>query len=310
MKLLSHYIENQAKLYPEIVNWQNHYITEALAYSYRDTQYDRGTFPSTIHWHDYYELVIFEDGDIQYSCEGNVYCPRQGDIILIPPGKFHMSSICREQTSYKRHVFYLYPDAFSSLGHDALVSFLSRAEKGELFAFSSIDLKSELQDQLTLLKRALSDRPTALDKALALSYIIRIFYLFNSKELLPGVDAAYYPDGILELRNYIDTSYADIESVTQIADKFFYSREYVSRLFKKYFDVTISEYILKRRIAESQPQILKHCPLIDVAHNVGFGSLSTFIRAFRKVTGMTPSEYRRLSKHSVGTYTEDNASDK
>ena len=100
-----------------------------------------------------------------------------------------------------------------------------------------------------------------------------------------------------EHRERIDQNFSKISSVSQVAEHFFYSREYVSRLFKKHFDTTISDYISKRRIAESQLLIVKGIPLIDVAYQVGFGSLSTFIRAFRTVTDMTPSEYRKIRKN-------------
>jgi AraC-like DNA-binding protein len=53
---------------------------------------------------------------------------------------------------------------------------------------------------------------------------------------------------------------------------------------------------MKRRVAKCQELILQDMPFIDIAYQVGFGSLSTFIRAFRSVTGMTPSEYRKLRK--------------
>ncbi|MBQ2735328.1 MAG: AraC family ligand binding domain-containing protein, partial [Clostridia bacterium] len=124
MKLLSHYIEEQMKMRSDFANWTNHIIGDDLLYSYRDTVYDRRTYPSDLHYHDYYELVILEEGNIQYICDGSIYHPRCGDIILIPPGKFHMSAINCEKTHYKRHVFYLYPSAFDSIGHSALVSFL------------------------------------------------------------------------------------------------------------------------------------------------------------------------------------------
>ena len=125
MKLLSHYIEEQMKMRSDFANWTNHIIGDDLLYSYRDTVYDRRTYPSDLHYHDYYELVILEEGNIQYICDGSIYHPRCGDIILIPPGKFHMSAINCEKTHYKRHVFYLYPSAFDSIGHSALVSFLA-----------------------------------------------------------------------------------------------------------------------------------------------------------------------------------------
>ena len=84
------------------------------------------------------------------------------------------------------------------------------------------------------------------------------------------------------------------EYVGEIAAHFFYSREYVSRLFKKYYDTTILDYIHKLRISKSRALIAEGMPMIDVCYAVGFSSLSTFIRAFRAATDMTPSEYRKI----------------
>lgn len=296
MKLLSHYIEQQMERYPEIVNWENHMLGDSLAYSFRDTVYDRSTYPSNLHYHDYYELVIFEEGDIQYVCENSVFRPGYGDIILIPPGKFHMSVIRRESTRYKRHVFYLYPSAFDAIGHSALASCLGRTKNGDILTAGPLESRENLMELLSHLKKALDGAPSALNEALGLSYILQIFYLLNQKNCQPKDEAASLPENILLLRRYIDENYAQIESVSQVAEHFYYSREYVSRLFRKYFDTAISDYIMKRRIAESQRLIIEDVPIIEVAYQVGFGSLSTFIRAFRAVTSMTPSQYRKLRR--------------
>ena len=297
MKLLSHYIEHQIKNDIRIINWKNHIITETLSYAYRDTEYNNQTFPSNLHYHDYYELVIFEGGDIQYICEGCVYHPQCGDIILIPPGKFHMSVINGESTRYKRHVFYLYLSAFDAIGHASLTSFLNRTANGDMFAFDLTDTKQTFMELLGHLKECFDLKASPLEEALGLSYIIHIFYLLNQKECQSKNEISLLPENILMLQHYIDHNFSQISSVSQVAEHFFYSREYVSRLFKKHFDTTISDYISKRRIAESQSLIAKGIPLIDVAYQVGFGSLSTFIRAFRTVTDMTPSEYRKIRKN-------------
>lgn len=296
MKLFSHYIEQQKKRYPEIKNWENYYFGDRLAYSYRDTVYDRINYPSDLHYHDYYEMVIFEEGNIQYICGGNVYHLNYGDIILIPPGEFHISVITCEKTHYKRHVFYLYPSAFAAIGHSVLTSFLTQIKSGELLTIGSLESRQELMELLRQLKKTFSGDITPLDEALGLSYLIRIFCLLNQNGCRVKNEAVALPDNILELQHYIDQNFAQISSVSQVAEHFFYSREYVSRLFRKYFDTTISDYIMKRRIAESQLLIVQNLPMTDIAYRVGFGSLSTFIRAFRTVTGMTPSEYRKLRK--------------
>lgn len=296
MKLLSHYIEHQKIFNRQISNWENHMIGDRIFYSYRDTMYERETYPSNLHYHDYYELVIFEEGDIEYVCDGCVYKPKYGDIILIPPSKFHMSMINCEKTHYKRHVFYLYPSAFDSIGYSDLACFLERTKNGDMFTFDLVETKREVMNILQNLKKVWNKESSVLEDALGFSFIIQIFYLLNQNNCQIKNESSALPEIALQMQEYIDQNYSEISSVSQVAEHFYYSREYLSRLFRKHFDSSVSDYIKKKRIAESQILIVQGHAIIDIAYKVGFSSLSTFIRAFRSVTNMTPSEYRKLRK--------------
>ena len=293
MKLLSHYLQNKNDPRHEITNWENDLINDSLCYSYRSTVYDVNTFPSSLHSHDYYELVIFVEGEINYVCESSVYSPKRGDVIIIPPGKFHMSKLKGERTHYKRHVFYLYPNAFDAVGK-SLADILIRTGEGVHFSLSSREREEELLTLTEKLSSALKKREDGLSRALAFGYIIEIFCLLNRKDIRHSGESERLPENILALQQYLDAHYTEINSVSEVAEHFFYSREYVSRLFKKYYDTTILDYIHKLRISKSRALIAEGMPIIDVCYAVGFSSLSTFIRAFRTATDMTPSEYRRM----------------
>ena len=293
MKLLSHYLQNKNDPRHEITNWENDLINDSLCYSYRSTVYDVNTFPSSLHSHDYYELVIFVEGEINYVCESSVYSPKRGDVIIIPPGKFHMSKLKGERTHYKRHVFYLYPNAFDAVGA-SLADILIRTHEGVHFSLSSREREEELLTLTEKLSSALKKREDGLSRALAFGYIIEIFCLLNRKDIRHSGESERLPENILALQQYLDAHYTEINSVSEVAEHFFYSREYVSRLFKKYYDTTILDYIHKLRISKSRTLIAEGMPIIDVCYAVGFSSLSTFIRAFRTATDMTPSEYRRM----------------
>ncbi len=68
---------------------------------------------------------------------------------------------------------------------------------------------------------------------------------------------------------------------------------YMSTLFKTYTGKNINEYINHLRIEEAKKRLDdKDLKIIDIAYAVGFESLVTFNRAFKKETGKTPSEYR------------------
>lgn len=68
---------------------------------------------------------------------------------------------------------------------------------------------------------------------------------------------------------------------------------YMGSLFKTYTGKTINEYINHLRIEDASKQLLeKNRRITDIAFSIGFESLVTFNRVFKKIMGQTPTEYR------------------
>lgn len=292
LKLLTHY-RNAFASQLGIKNWHEHDIGTQMIYSHRSTEYDRSSYPVGMHFHDYYEIVIFIEGDIRYICERNSCLPSYGDVIIIPPGQMHMSMLNADSTRYTRYVFYLYPDVFDHVSGQSLLGFLFE-DRGENFMIS---LKSshmeELLELLGRLDNALT-RDTEEDRTLAMAYTIQIFYLLNKPAKLSIRTDPYFPQNVLDIQHYLDEHYIEVSSVSDVAAHFFYSREYVSRLFKKYLNTTVADYVLNRRVSYSQRLMTTDLSLIDICFRSGFGSVSAFSRAFQRITGLSPSKYRKL----------------
>lgn len=72
------------------------------------------------------------------------------------------------------------------------------------------------------------------------------------------------------------------------------SKEYLSRLFKKYEGIPVVEYILNVKI-EAACNMLRYSDrqVNEIADYLSFGSLSYFSRVFKKKTGMSPQQYRK-----------------
>lgn len=89
-----------------------------------------------------------------------------------------------------------------------------------------------------------------------------------------------------------DNIYSGIR-VSELADKLGLSAQYLSKLFRQEVGVTISEYIMSRRIKAAE-NMLKYSDYssIDIGNYLNFSSHSHFISAFRKHTGFTPKQYR------------------
>lgn len=99
------------------------------------------------------------------------------------------------------------------------------------------------------------------------------------------------------IRQYIDENYANDIYLEQMSDKYGITPKYMSKLIKEALGIPFHQYLSNLRIDKSK-ELLRNSKksITDIAAEVGFNSRNTFIRMFKKLEGITPSEYRNLSK--------------
>ncbi|HAA90080.1 MAG: AraC-like transcriptional regulator [Thermoanaerobacterales bacterium 50_218] len=94
---------------------------------------------------------------------------------------------------------------------------------------------------------------------------------------------------------YIQKNYAlpDL-SLKQVARAVYSSPAYLSRLFKREMNCTLTEFINKVRVEQAKVALSDPSKSVaEVAHEVGYRDRSYFSRIFKEVTGMSPNEYRK-----------------
>lgn len=75
--------------------------------------------------------------------------------------------------------------------------------------------------------------------------------------------------------------------------------KYAMSVFKKSTGMTLNEYVNLLRLSYAQALLMNHdANVLRVAMDSGFGSLSAFNKSFRKLAGMSPSDFRRNSSRS------------
>lgn len=101
-----------------------------------------------------------------------------------------------------------------------------------------------------------------------------------------------YRREIQEAIEYINQNYSTEVTVERIAEKLFISPYYLMHLFKQEVGKTFSEYLIEYRI-EKAKELLKNSRLkiYEISEKVGYNSTKYFSQLFKKITGLTPSEY-------------------
>nr|WP_094096206.1 helix-turn-helix domain-containing protein [Paenibacillus physcomitrellae] len=95
---------------------------------------------------------------------------------------------------------------------------------------------------------------------------------------------------------YVDQQYMDYTlSLEHVALRYSISSSYLSRIFKEKTGSNFSQYIWQRRMDEvSRLLVTTSAPLKEIIEQVGYLDAPNFIRKFKKETGYTPGQYRKL----------------
>jgi YesN/AraC family two-component response regulator len=97
------------------------------------------------------------------------------------------------------------------------------------------------------------------------------------------------------LQDYVQHHYSEDLSLDLVADKLNLSSGYVSKYYKEKTGVNFSDFLNEFRIQKAKELLQQSDYRIqDIAGQVGYFNVNSFIRMFRKVTGMPPGEYRRM----------------
>ena len=94
--------------------------------------------------------------------------------------------------------------------------------------------------------------------------------------------------------NYIHTHYASKLSIDELAKISHLSQSQLTRRFRKLFGSAPHEYIMRVRVDAARTLLeVSHRTISDIAMEVGFTDHSHFIRSFKQLRGITPTQYRR-----------------
>lgn len=245
----------------------------------------KGVYP--LHWHELYELHLMTRGCMTFVIDDKVHQMERNTLILIRPREHHQ--------------FFASP-AFN----ERLTVFLDPAWLGRAGRFGdSVPSRVHLTDKeaalmLELLQRAQQEVDAKMPfwQSLARHQMLTFVLLVRRAACRPGSGTLVVTPLMQQLIAHLDAHYKNRLTLKELGAAFGYSGYYLEHEFSRSFGMGIKHYVLQRRINEAQTRMTTppHLTLAAIAQAVGFKEYAGFQRAFLKITGVSPKDYRKMAQ--------------
>ncbi|MGI2297796.1 AraC family transcriptional regulator [Paenibacillus sp. GXUN7292] len=259
------------------------------------------------HTHDYFQIWYVNKGEFMHSIDRHKYRMVRGNLFVIPPFAVHRVDLipgkefeiygCEflpqfindrfDQLPFNKDVF-----DFAYLEH-FLVDDDEITPKIALAGQIDIDVKQLLEEMFNEYQTRRAYFELALKGSLLklLSIIMREYALGANQELNNKLDK--YRHAITSVLDELKKRYHEDITLEEICKKALLSKTYFYILFKHFVGKTFNEYIIELRVQKAMSLLQSNLSVTDVCFSVGFNSVSYFSRVFKKITGVSPSNYKK-----------------
>lgn len=269
------------------------YLNEDFRFFHlKDTQGQEYSF----HYHEFDKIVIFLSGKVNYHIEGASYDLKPWDILLVNHNLIHKAGI-DTSVPYERMIIYLNTEFVNSLSTektDLMRAFSILKEKENHLLRPQKAERDRLEKMLMGLKAELNSEKYASDimtKARFLELLAELNRIAEDKELHISEEPIIYDPKLSDILGYINDNLSSDLSVELLSEKCFLSKYHFMRRFKEMTGYTVHSYIQHKRLFLSAELLREGKSPSEAAEMSGFGEYSTFLRAFKKMYGVTPGKF-------------------
>ena len=248
------------------------------------------------HHHDFSKIVILIDGDLTYYIEGKAYILKPWDILFVNKNEIH-KPVVNPNKYYERIVIWLNPDFMAKYaqGNNYLLTCFEVAIKNNYnllrLNMKSIEIIKNLIQDIQNCNNSNEFGSEILKESLFVQLMVLMNRLFLNSDKNRDIEDIQYDKTIEGVLNYINSNLENDLSIDTIASEFFISKYYLMRKFKNQIGSSIHNYVVQKRLILARSLISDGLSMSSVCSRCGFNDYSSFVRAFKKVYGVSPSNY-------------------
>ena len=258
--------------------------------------------PAFWHRHDFFEIIFVQNGTCTNYVLGRSIPMRTGDICIMAPDVTHSLSAFHDEDyiinilirkSTLHNIFFNFLNSPNILSAFFLNNIYS--ENGNDYIVFHTGNDNEIRSGFLWMYWESLNRSLYWDQMISYTLMITFGLLIRNYEKSSELPTFNRKSDVqrFALLQFIQENYATV-TLEQVAEKFHYTPEHVSRLFKSTTGKTFTQLLQQVRIEKAQILLSDtNLTVADIASQVGYDTTEHFIRLFKKNLKITPTEYRK-----------------
>ncbi|GGG54562.1 helix-turn-helix transcriptional regulator [Paenibacillus radicis (ex Gao et al. 2016)] len=256
-------------------------------------------FGTGAHWHKEMEIVYIMEGSMEIGLHHERIAMQPRDLLFI--GSCDVHQFFASPQGCKKIILQLEKSIFENCADEVFTKRFDTPHLNSenplmaeglqtlhsLFERNALDIYEEWENRRhgcdLAIKARVNDMLTGIVRHMPMSP-------YSPEETIKRLEKQRRLEDVLK---YIEQHYESDITLTSAADVSGYSVHYFSRFFKEATDKNFVDYVNEFRITEAMQQLKDgDASVTDIAFKVGFNSIETFNRVFKKLNGCTPTVYR------------------
>lgn len=254
--------------------------------------------PTNAHEHAWYEVHCVKKGWVTIEADQKIITVKSNELLFLPPRTYHITKSSDAQTLRVCIGFELFHNGKSPKEN----LYASLAQPFAIFPCVKLTGCSALAN-LSCELAAYLQNGGEIDHCRSHAMLTNFLFLLFDKLVPPDKlhqnnanlkPAFHSPDQINYLLDHLTSNQINNLSLQEMSEKLYLSKKQINSMVKKRYHTTYKQKQIRFRMENAKKLLTEtSVPVESVARQVGYSNLTSFYKAFRNMTGVTPASYRK-----------------